>query len=294
MKKSPVYLIDSSIFIFRHYFALPNNWYSAEGYPTHAVYGFCTFLLRLMEQERPHYLAAAFDESLGTGFRHRLDPDYKANREMPDAEFEFQLNHCREAARLLGIPDFASTEYEADDLIGSLAVIARVAGHSVNILSRDKDLAQLLRAGDYLWDFGSSEPRSLDVCQLKLGVAVERLPDYLALVGDSIDNIPGVPGIGAKTAAAIFQQFDNLDAVFGNLDQLALLPVRGAKKLAEKLGDHRDQVERALQLTRICCDALPTVNRDDLPWRGVDHDGFREFCLQLGLGTGLAERARRL
>lgn len=289
-----VYLIDSSIFIFRYYFSLPDNWHSEDGYPTNAVYGFCSFLIKLLEQEQPRYLAAAFDESLESGFRHRLYPGYKANRVLPDEALAFQLNSCREAARILGIADFASSEYEADDLIGSLATVARTAGHAISILSRDKDLAQLLMSSDCLWDFGAAEPKFAHEFQQRFGVAVERLPDYLALVGDNIDNVPGVPGIGAKTAAAILQRFECLDTLFDNLDQLALLPVRGAGTLAGKIRAHRDQIELARQLTRIVCEVPLGVAFKGLRWRGVDLGRFEQFCEQLGLGKRLLRRVERL
>ena len=142
-------LVDSSIYIFRSYFTLPENWHAPESQlPTHAVYGFTSFMLDLLKQKQPDYIFCAFDESLRTGFRHQLCADYKANRELPDAALAFQLNACRQLCRVLGVAEMASDIYEADDLIGSMASTMRGAGVQPIIVSRDKDLMQLVRDQD--------------------------------------------------------------------------------------------------------------------------------------------------
>ena len=188
---------------------------------------FTNWLLKLLEQERPGCLAAACDESLGSGFRHRLCSDYKAKRALPDEALAFQLDACREVAGLLGVAHFASDQYEADDIVGTLAQFSRQAGYQPLILSRDKDLAQLLRDGELLWDSGSADPRGVDELQRAFGVPLHRLADYLALVGDAVDNIAGVPGIGPKTAAAILQHYASIDELLASPADLAALPVRG-------------------------------------------------------------------
>jgi len=122
------YLIDSSIYIFRSYFTLPENWQALDsGHPTHAVYGFTAFLLDMLRSKNPEHLFCAFDESLRSGFRHQLCPDYKANRELPDEALAFQLNACRQLCRVLGVAEMASATYEADDLIGAVAKNTRLA-----------------------------------------------------------------------------------------------------------------------------------------------------------------------
>ena len=289
-----VYLVDASIYIFRSYFALPDNWHSDNGWPTSAVYGYTNWLLKLLEQQNPQYLAAAYDESLGSGFRHRLCPAYKANRELPDEALAFQLDACREVAQWLGIAAFASDEYEADDLLGTLAALCRSQGCRPVILSRDKDLAQLLQGGEMLWDFGSAEPRGVAELEAVFGVPLSRLADYLALIGDAVDNIPGVPGIGAKTAAAIFQRFTSVDELLGNLDNLAALPVRGAKTLAAKIEPYREQLLLARQLTEVCCNAPLATTPAQLQWQGVDLQGFAGFCNRMGLGDAVVRRAAAL
>lgn len=115
-------LIDSSIYIFKSYFTLPEKWHADDtGYSTHALYGFANFLLELLKKQQPQFIFCAFDESLQTGFRHQLCPNYKINRELPDEALAFQLNACRQLCRVLGITEMASNQYEADDLLGAMA-----------------------------------------------------------------------------------------------------------------------------------------------------------------------------
>ncbi|MDM3872625.1 5'-3' exonuclease H3TH domain-containing protein [Porticoccus sp. W117] len=294
MRREEFYLIDASIYIFRSYFALPDNWHSEEGWPTNAVQGYASWLLTLLEKRQPQYLAAAHDESLGSGFRHQTYPDYKANRALPDEALEFQLNACRELADLLGIAHFASSSHEADDIIGTLAEQGRNEGFSPVILSRDKDLAQLLQPGELMWDFPNNEPKGLEQLQAEFGVQLSQLADYLALTGDAIDNIPGVPGIGPKTAAAILQSFASIDDIFANTDQLSALPIRGAASLADKLAPYKEQLQITRQLTTIRCDAPLEFDTQQLQWKGIDYPAFESFCQQIGLARQLLVRAAKL
>ena len=147
------YLIDSSIYIFRSYFSLPDNWQALDsGYPTNAVYGFTGFLLDLLRNKNPDHLFCAFDESLRSGFRHELCPDYKANRELPDEALAFQLHACRQLCRVLGIAEMASNTYEADDLIATYVERILKIGAKVTIVSSDKDLMQLYKKNVRLFD----------------------------------------------------------------------------------------------------------------------------------------------
>lgn len=292
----PALLIDSSIYIFQYYFSLPDNWFSDQGYPTGAVYGFTTFLLRLLEEQQPRRLAACFDESLGSCFRNQIYSGYKSSRAHPDEALAFQLTACREIAELLGIACFASREYEADDLIGTLCRRLTRNPSPVAILTRDKDLGQLLRRPqDFLWDYSKGERFYAGCIQSKFGVSPAQLVDYLALVGDSIDDIPGVPGLGPKTAQALLRAHADLDAIYAALDRLHLVPVRGAKSLAAKLTLHREQVEIARQLAKIV-DTIPLDCKvDDLSWSGkrVNMDSAAEFCERMGFPRlmGRLERA---
>ncbi|GAA6153383.1 5'-3' exonuclease [Pseudoteredinibacter isoporae] len=287
-------LIDASIYIFQYYFSLPPNWTARNGYSTEAVYGFATFLLKLKEQYDPKRLGLCFDESLGQGFREELYPDYKSSRALPDEALAYQLETCREVAELMGIPCFGSTRYEADDLIGSLSRIARRSSQPIAILSRDKDLGQLIRRKqDYLWDFAKDIAHYDSDIEEKWGVPPEAMADYLALVGDSIDDIPGVPGIGAKTAAALLQTHGSVKGVYAKLDELQHMKIRGAKGLADKLEEHLEQVAMAKTLATIVCDIPLVDSLQELQWRSADVDALEQFCADQGFAR-LASRVRKV
>ena len=315
----PILLLDASIYIFRYYFSLPPSWFSQpiatgrghksvnERYSTEAVYGYSRFLLQCLNELRPQFIAACFDASLGSCFRNEIYPGYKTSRALPDAALAFQLNACREITELLGIPSFASKTYEADDLLGSLMCRAQedteLSQYPVAILTRDKDLGQLLqRQQDYLWDFSpgksglvdhSSETNKYrerlgcDEIFDKFGVWPEQLADYLALVGDSIDDIPGVAGVGAKTAARLLQYFGSIDEIYRNLEQVPTLGIRGAASLSIRLTAHREQVVMSRSLAQIATDAPLPETDQLLRRRAVDMAAVNDFFERMGLATEL-------
>ena len=208
----PLYLVDASIYIFRAYFSIPDTFVDGRGQSVNAVYGYTNFMLDLLEK-RPQYISFAFDESLNTCYRNEIYPAYKANRDLPDENLEFQLARCQEVTRLLGVHHLSLTDYEADDIIGTLH--ARLAHERpVIIVTRDKDLGQLLRADDLLWDFAADVHSGPEEVKEKFGVHAHQIADYLALAGDSVDNIPGAPGIGAKLAAKLLQHFGDIDSLY--------------------------------------------------------------------------------
>ncbi|HEV8077606.1 MAG TPA: 5'-3' exonuclease H3TH domain-containing protein [Marinobacter sp.] len=296
MSGAPICLIDASIYIFRYYFSLPDRWFDQHhGYGTAAVYGYTGFLLSLLEAHRPSHVAACFDESLGSGFRHQLYPAYKSSRVLPDAALAFQLQACREASELLGIASFASDLYEADDLLGSLYHYCGQQAAPVAVLTRDKDLAQVLtRPEDYLWDYSAQQRYYHADIIARFGVPPDALVDYLALVGDSSDDIPGVPGVGPKTAAALLMAFGSLEALWLRRGEIANLPLRGAGTLAAKLEAFRPQIALAQQLARIKMDIDLVSHFDDLRHKAINIDDFSEFCTQMGWGQTPARRAAKL
>lgn len=287
-------LVDASIYIFQYYFSLPPNWTARNGFSTEAVYGFSTFLLKLKEQYGPERIGLCFDESLGQGFREEIYPDYKSSRALPDESLAYQLEACREVAELMGIPCFGSTRYEADDLIGSLMTVAKRSKQPVAVLTRDKDLGQLIRREqDYLWDFAKDQCSYPSDIKEKWGVPAEAMADYLALVGDAIDDIPGVPGIGAKTAAALLQAHGSVKGVYANIGQLHSLPVRGAKGLAAKLEEHLEQVAMAKTLATIVCDVPLVSSIKELHWQPADILALEKFCQKQGFSR-LASRMNKV
>jgi len=290
---SSLYLIDASIYIFRSYFSLPENWHSEEGYPTQAVYGYLNFLLNLLEQESPEFIAAAFDESLGTCFRNDIYPDYKSNRVLPDEALEFQLNACVEVTKLLGITGLASDTHEADDIVGTLAKSGRDQGHKIVVVSGDKDLSQLVSGQDVVWDFGKKDQQNREAVKEKLDVWPEQVADYLALVGDSIDCIPGVPGVGAKTATALLNNFTDIDSLLSaDAAEIVNVPVRGAKQLPAKIEKYREQILMARKLTLIADDA--PVGSPQLRRQSIALDKLELFCERMGLAGRLLARAEKV
>jgi DNA polymerase-1 len=289
-----VYLIDASVYIFRAWYSLPPDIVDASGQPTQALYGFARFLGELLERRQPRYVAVAFDSSLGSCFRHTLYPAYKANRETAPPELKRQFELCREYCRHLGVAEFASEAYEADDLIGTLAAICRAEGVGVTVVSRDKDLAQLIGPLDVFWDYGEAAEYRYEDIAARFGVPPERMADYLALRGDSVDNVPGVPGVGAKTAAALMTLCASLDELFERLDAVARLPMRGAASLPARLQRHRDAAYLARSLTRIVCDVPMGATQGDLQRRQPDLARIEAFCTDQGFGALLHRQAVRL
>lgn len=284
MSHNRCYLVDASVYIFRAYFSLPSSMRDSKGNPINALYGFCRFVIDLIRKTEPEHIGIAFDESLNTSFRNEIYPPYKANRDEPPDELVAQLQRCREFCTLAGIPAFASPVYEADDIIGALINMTHQQGYSNTVVSRDKDLMQLLRDGDEMWDYASNKRIAYEQVIDHLGVRAEQVADFLALTGDSVDNIPGVPGIGKKTAAAILGAFTDVDDIRSGLERLADLPIRGSKKLAEKITQNQDTLDLALRLTRIPSQINRTFQMTDLERQKPELDQIKGFVTDLGIG----------
>lgn len=289
-----VHLVDASYFVFRAYFSVGLEMTDGDGQPVNALYGFGRFLGDLLEQARPAHVAVAFDESLSTSFRNAIYPAYKQNREPAPPELKRQFALCRELCRLLGLAEFGSPTHEADDIIGTIATRLRVAGHRAVVVTRDKDLAQLIRDGDHYWDYAGERRFAYGDIEGQFGVRPERIADYLALTGDAVDNIPGVPGVGPKTAAALLAAFDSLDAIYAGLDRVGSLPVRGAAKLAAKLEAHREAAYFARRLTAIACDMPLEFSLETLRRRKPDLAALGLFYDRHKFGLALRRQAERL
>jgi len=260
-----LYLIDASLYVFRAWHSMPDEFQDADGWPTNAVHGFARFLLELLEKERPRHIAVAFDEALDSCFRHTLYPAYKGNREPAPAELRRQFAHCKALCAALGLNVLAHSEYEADDLIGSALHAARPRGFRGVIVSADKDLSQLLMATDEQWDFARGLRWGMAGVKARHGVEARQIADYLALCGDAIDNIPGITGIGSKSAAVLLSHFDSLDQLLARVDEVQFLRLRGAAGMALRLREQREHALLWRQLTTIALDApLGEVEQDFL------------------------------
>jgi 5'-3' exonuclease len=289
-----IFLVDASVYIFRAYHSILPDMRDRDGNPVHAVFGFARFLGDLIERVRPAYMAVAFDQRRAASYRNRIYPPYKANRERAPVDLVAQAECCRELCRHLGVAMFVDPEYEADDLIGTLAQLMRAEGVRAAFISRDKDLAQLMRDGDLFWDFGARGQFGYHDIERNFGVAPERFADYLALTGDSSDNIPGVPGIGQRTAATLMKAFSSLDELYANLTRVAELPLRGAGTLAARLVTHQESVYLARRLTRIACDLSLGANAANLRPRMPDLRALGELYDRLGFGPFLRRQGERL
>jgi DNA polymerase-1 len=291
-----VYYIDASYFIFRAYHSMPPDMVDADGNATHALYGFARFLSDLLEQVRPKRIGVAFDLSLRNviSYRNGIYPAYKANRESPPADLERQFALCREFCRHMGVAEYASAEYEADDIIGTLAARSRAAGLRNVLVTRDKDLSQLIRDGDVFWDYTGNARYHYHDIGPRFGAAPELIADFLALTGDTVDNIPGVPGVGKKTATELFRIFGSLDELYENLHRIPLLKLRGASAVAAKLLEHKEAAYLARRLTGIVCDMPLDASLDDLKRRPHDSGKLGFFFDQHGFGSILRQQARRI
>jgi 5'-3' exonuclease len=289
-----LYLVDASVFIFRAYYSVPLEFTDRDGNPVNAVHGFARFLGDLLERQSPAHIAVAFDESLEQSYRNEIYPAYKANREPAPAELKRQFGLCREVVRAFGIAEYGSSRYEADDIIGTLATRAREAGRPVTIVSRDKDLTQLVGEPDTYWDAVADVRYGYHDIEERFGVKPERIADFLALMGDAVDNIPGVPGVGRKTAATLLKHFETLTGVYENLAAVPKLKFRGATFVAQSLQEHREAAFLSRQLTGIACDMPLAAPLADLERQAPDLAAFEEICERLGFGRLLREQARRI
>ena len=217
--RKTLYLIDGSAYIYRAFFALPalNN---SKGLQTNAVYGFMTTLLKIIREHKPDGLAVAFDEK-GPTIRHEEFKEYKAQRPpMPDG-MQAQIPYIHRAVEALNIPAVKQAGYEADDLIGTLARQAEHAGYDVVIVTGDKDMLQLLTSHVRIYDPVRDKWLGEPECVAKFGVEPGRVVEVMGLMGDASDNIPGVKGIGEKTAIKLISQFGTIEELLRRLDEVA-------------------------------------------------------------------------
>ena len=291
---STAHLVDGSLYVCRAWFSQAPDVTDADGAPAHAAHGFMRFLLDLLERARPTHLLVAFDESLNTSFRNEIYADYKANRPPAPEDLLRQFAACREIADALGATVLADTRFEADDLIGSALTQLRRDGFRSVIVSADKDFGQLIGDGDEQWD----PPRNLrwDAGGVKgrLGVHPHQVADYLALTGDAVDNIPGVPGIGAKTASILFGHFGTLDALLDRADEVAFLRMRGAAAASQRLREHAALARLSRTLTGIALDAPVPSGADAYRRRAFAVEPLEPLLDRLRVGPLTRARVRAL
>ncbi|MEW6594414.1 MAG: DNA polymerase I [Thermodesulfobacteriota bacterium] len=270
----PVYLIDGSAYIYRAYHAVAPLT-NASGLPTHAIYGFVNILRRVIREKTPHYLAIAFD-ARGPNFRHELYQEYKAHRPaMPD-DLACQLPYIKEIVGAYNIVSLEQSGVEADDLIASAVGRLRRQGHPVIVVSGDKDLLQLVTHGVTVWDPMSDKLMDPAGVAKKYLVGPEKLTDLFALIGDSSDNVPGVPGVGPKTAEKLISDHGSLDQLYAHLEAVP------QQKLREKLAAHRELAFLSRDLIRLKDDLPVPEHVADYAIPPPDEEKLRELFTFLG------------
>lgn len=280
MKKPPIILVDGSSYLYRAYHALPPLT-NSRGQPTGAVYGVISMLKKLIEQYHPQYMAVVFDAK-GKNFRHEMFADYKAHRPpMPD-DLRAQIEPLHELVDALGLPRLVVPGVEADDVIGTLASQAARQGMDVLISTGDKDMAQLVNEHITLINTMNNSVLDIPGVVEKFGVPAERIVDYLTLIGDTSDNIPGVPKVGPKTAVKWLQEFGSLENIVQHAGD-----IKG--KIGDNLRDSLEQIPLSYKLATIVCDVDLEQKPTDLTRLAPDQEKLHQLYSTLEFKTWLKE-----
>ncbi|MDH3654553.1 MAG: DNA polymerase I [Myxococcales bacterium] len=276
-----IYVIDISSYVFRAYHALPPL-SNSKGEPTHAVAGVASMLLKLLREREPHGVIVAMD-SKGKSFRKELFEDYKANRPPAPPDLEQQMVRVREIAEAWGMSPTEAPGFEADDVIATLVTQARDEGLGVVIVSADKDLLQLVGPDVVMYDTMRDKIFGVEETREKLGVEPQQVRDLLALMGDSSDNVPGVPSVGQKTAAKLLAEYGSLDGIYENLEGIT------RKALKAKLDEHRDKALASRELVTLRHDVPIEKDAVTRPYGGGNTAALRTLFSELELTRLLAQ-----
>ncbi|MCP4330439.1 MAG: DNA polymerase I [Alphaproteobacteria bacterium] len=272
-QKSPLkhlFLVDGSGYIFRAYYALKTPMNRPDGTPVGAVYGFINMLLKLLKDAEVDHIAVIFDHAR-KNFRNDIYPDYKANREAPPEDLIPQFDLIRDATRAMNLPCVEMEGFEADDLIATYARQAAALGSDVTIVSSDKDLMQLVDGRVNMMDPINNRAIGPDEVVEKFGVGPEKVVDVQALAGDSTDNVPGVPGIGVKTAAQLIGEYDDLDTLLDRAEEIK------QPKRRQNLIEFADQARMSRELVRLRDDVPVAETLDDFAKRALDPELLMPF-----------------
>jgi 5'-3' exonuclease len=286
-----VHLIDASVYVFRAYHSLPPM-HAPDGTPTHAAYGFTNTMLRYLREAEVTHVAVCFDHSMKS-FRNDLEPGYKAQRGDPPEDLVPQFALASRAAEAIGLAVFEAPDFEADDCIATLAAAVLAQRASAVVVSSDKDLSQLVREDGrvVVHDFARGETLDADGVRRRFGVDPGLIPDYLGLVGDAVDNLPGVPGVGPKGAAAALRAFGGIEAISDDPEAWKGIAVRGAARIAQRVAAHRERALRTRDLARLRSDVPGLGSELSLLRRqGPDPGRIAELFQRLGWGR-IATRA---
>ncbi len=279
-KPRHVFLVDGSGFIFRAFHALPPMT-RADGTPVNAVYGFCNMLMKLLRDTDADHIAVIFDSARKT-FRNDIYPEYKAHRPPPPEELIPQFQLCRDAVEAFNVPAVDLAGYEADDLIATYTRQAREIGADVTVVSSDKDLMQLVEEKVVLYDAMRNRELGLDAVQEKFGVGPDKVVEVQALAGDSVDNVPGVPGIGVKTAALLIAEYGDLDSLLAHAEEIK------QPKRREALISNAEMARLSRQLVLLKDDVPVERDIDSFDVREPDVDVLSKFLRDQGFKSIVA------
>ncbi|MGC0120323.1 DNA polymerase I [Pseudoalteromonas piscicida] len=285
--QNPLILVDGSSYLFRAYHA-PPHLTNSKGEATGAIYGVINMLKSLLKQYQPSHMVVVFDAK-GPTFRNEMYSEYKAHRPpMPD-DLRTQIEPIHEIIKAMGLPLVSISGVEADDVIGTFSKIASEQSRHVLISTGDKDMAQLVNEHVTLINTMTNTILDPEGVVDKFGIGPELIIDYLALMGDKVDNIPGVPGVGEKTALAMLQGLGSIDSLYENLDKIADLGFRGSKTMAKKLEEHQAQLKLSYELATIKLDCEVEQDLEQFKIAEMDKDRLIELYGQCEFKRWLAE-----
>ncbi len=288
--RSRVWLVDGFYQIFRNYYSMPDL-RAPDGTPIGAFRGYTSTLIKFLREQRPTHVGVAWDHAM-TSFRNDLWSGYKAGRTEPPEDLAPQLPLCAQVTEALGIPVYARESFEADDVIATLTRKLLSKGAEVVIVTADKDLGALVSDRVSLFDLKRAEHQGPREIRERMGVPPERVTEYLALVGDAVDNVPGVAGIGAKTGAALLNHFGALDRIPDDFERWKQLELRGKQRAFDCLAQGREQLALSRRLVELQRDLPIDVKLGDLRYRGARREPLEDLLDGLG-AAALVERVDR-
>lgn len=278
------FLIDATGFVLKYWFSIPpvktRNFESIS-----AFLGFSNFVLKFLSNYQPRYITFAFDESLGTCFRNDYYCDYKKNRELAPDELKMQLNLCRQFLDLIGLNNNASKVYEADDILNTMAINARKLKLNNIILTNDKDLFQMVYKDDIWWNY-KDKKYSYEDLKEKLNFSPHNLSDFLGLMGDSVDNIPGAPGLGEKTAMVLMGKYKSLENIFLNINDIPSSLGQKYKRFIKIINDNKKIIYLSKKLATLVYIEEIDKNISIFKRKTVNIDKLDSFLINTGMKTG--------
>ena len=281
-KAKSLYLIDGSSYIFRAFFGIRQFLSTSTGFPTNALYGFIHMLQKVVKDEKPDYLAVAFDSKEKT-FRHKMYEDYKANRDAPPEDLAKQFPHFEPLVQAYNIHGVRVPGYEADDIIGTLAKKAAGEGFKVVIISGDKDMMQLIGPDIRMLDTMKNKWFGVEEVEEKFGVTPDKVIDVMGLMGDSSDHIPGVKGVGPKTASELIRKFGSMQELYERIDEV------DKAKLKDKLVQDKEMALLSRELVTINTTMELPGELEDMKFKSPDNSELRKLFSEFEFSSLLAE-----